>query len=195
MMQEMQVWSLGQEDPLEKEMETHSSIFAWKISWTEEPGGLPFMGLQRVGHDWLSAHTCTHTHNYTHVYPNCLTSSGIKSLMCLQRKSQHHLQQAGKQWQRSLHDYSHIPHDSHHPRSLTKPSVFSDSVSLYKHGQNVSLHGIFLHGNFLRYDVVSGDILRRWRQWVSYEQAKVSWGSLKQCFSNFKGVHITWGLC
>ena len=45
------VQSLGQEDPLEKEMATHSSILAWKIPWTEEPGGLQFMGLQRIGHD------------------------------------------------------------------------------------------------------------------------------------------------
>ena len=49
--QEMCVQSLGQEDPLEKEMATHSSIPAWKISWTEEPGGLQSMGPQRVGHD------------------------------------------------------------------------------------------------------------------------------------------------
>ena len=42
---------LGQEDPLEKEMTTHSSILAWKISWTEEPGRLHSMGPQRVGHD------------------------------------------------------------------------------------------------------------------------------------------------
>ena len=49
--QETQVRSLGWEDPLEKEMATHSSILAWKISWTEEPGGLQSMGLQRVGHD------------------------------------------------------------------------------------------------------------------------------------------------
>ena len=46
-----QVPSLGQEDPLEKEMATHSSIFAWKIHWTEEPGGLQSMGSQRVRHD------------------------------------------------------------------------------------------------------------------------------------------------
>ena len=45
------VRSLGWEDPLEKEMATHSSIHAWKIPWTEEPGGLQSMGLQRVGHD------------------------------------------------------------------------------------------------------------------------------------------------
>ena len=45
-MQEMQVQSLGQEDPLEKEMATHSRILAWKIPWTEEPGGLQSMGLQ-----------------------------------------------------------------------------------------------------------------------------------------------------
>ena len=49
--QETQVQSLGWEEPLEKEMATHSSILAWKISWTEEPGGLQSMGLQRVGHD------------------------------------------------------------------------------------------------------------------------------------------------
>ena len=48
--QELQVQSLGQKDPLEKEMATHSSILAWRISWTEEPGRLWSMGLQRVGH-------------------------------------------------------------------------------------------------------------------------------------------------
>ena len=55
-MQEMQVQSLGQEDPLEKEMATHSSILAWKIPWTEKPGGLQSMRLQRVGDDWVTEH-------------------------------------------------------------------------------------------------------------------------------------------
>ena len=50
-MQETWVRSLGWEDPLEKEMATHSSVLAWKIPWTEEPGRLQSMGLQRVGHD------------------------------------------------------------------------------------------------------------------------------------------------
>ena len=50
-MQETWVRSLGGEDLLEKAMATHSSILAWKIPWTEEPGGLQCMGLQRVGHD------------------------------------------------------------------------------------------------------------------------------------------------
>ena len=50
-MQETWVRSLGREDPLEKEMATHSSIHAWKIPWTKEPSGLQSMGLQRVGHD------------------------------------------------------------------------------------------------------------------------------------------------
>ena len=60
-MLETQVRFLGQEDPLAKEMATHSSTLAWKISWTEEPDRLPSMGWQRVGHDlatslslWLS---------------------------------------------------------------------------------------------------------------------------------------------
>ena len=49
-MKELQVWSLGQEDFLEKEMATHSNILAWKIPWTEKPGGLQSMELLRVGH-------------------------------------------------------------------------------------------------------------------------------------------------
>ena len=47
-MQEMQVGSLGQKDPLEEEMATHSSVLAWEIPWTEEPGGLQSVGLHRV---------------------------------------------------------------------------------------------------------------------------------------------------
>ena len=50
-MQETQVRSLGWEGPLEKEMAAHSSIFAWKIPWTAEPGRLPSVGSQRVGHN------------------------------------------------------------------------------------------------------------------------------------------------
>ena len=50
-MRETRIQSLGQEDSLEKEMATHSSILAWRIAWTEEPGGLQSMGLQRVGHN------------------------------------------------------------------------------------------------------------------------------------------------
>ena len=60
-MQEAWVQSLAGEDPLEEEMATHSCILAWKIKWTEEPGGLQSTGLQKVGHDW--AHTHTHTHS------------------------------------------------------------------------------------------------------------------------------------
>ena len=52
--QETWVRSLGQEDPLEKEMATHSSNLAWKISWTEKPGGLQSVGSQRVEHDWVT---------------------------------------------------------------------------------------------------------------------------------------------
>ena len=53
-MQETWVQFLGWEDTLEKEMATHSSILAWKIPWTEEPGGLQSMGSQRVGHDCVT---------------------------------------------------------------------------------------------------------------------------------------------
>ena len=54
-MWETWVRSLGWEDPLEKEKATHSSTVAWKIPWTEDPGRLQLMGLQRVGHDWVTS--------------------------------------------------------------------------------------------------------------------------------------------
>ena len=53
-MREMWVCSLGQKDPLEKGVAAHSSLFAWRIPWTEEPGGLQSMGSQRVGHNWTT---------------------------------------------------------------------------------------------------------------------------------------------
>ena len=55
--QETWVWSLDGEDPLEKEMATHSSILAWRIPWTEEPGRLQSIGSQTIRHDWLPKHT------------------------------------------------------------------------------------------------------------------------------------------
>ena len=58
-MQETRVRFLDQEDPLEKEMATHSSILAWRISWPEEPPGLQSMGSQRTGPDWA----CTHANH------------------------------------------------------------------------------------------------------------------------------------
>ena len=63
-MQETSVRSLGQEDPLEKEMATHSNILAWRIPWTEEPGRVQSMGLQRVGQ------TERH-HSLTHLLIQC----------------------------------------------------------------------------------------------------------------------------
>ena len=64
-MLETWVWSLGREDPLEKEMATHSSILAWRIPWREEPGRLQSMGSQRVGHDWATSLTHPLTHSNT----------------------------------------------------------------------------------------------------------------------------------
>ena len=74
-MQVTQVPSQGQKDPLEKELATHSSILAWRIPWTEEPGGLQSMGSQRVEHDWASntflwAKNCSKDlHMLTHLVP------------------------------------------------------------------------------------------------------------------------------
>ena len=60
--QKARVQSLGQEDPLEKDMATPSSILVWKISWTEEPDGLQSKGSQSVAHNWTTKHT--HTRNF-----------------------------------------------------------------------------------------------------------------------------------
>ena len=60
-MPEMKVQSLGQEDPLDEEIATRSSILAWRIPWSEEAGRLLSMGLQRVRHDWMCTRACVHT--------------------------------------------------------------------------------------------------------------------------------------
>ena len=59
-MQETWVQSLGQKDPLEKEMATHSSMLAWRIPWTEEAGRLQSPGSWKVGHDWATSHSTFH---------------------------------------------------------------------------------------------------------------------------------------
>ena len=65
----MWVPSLGQEDPLEEGMATHSSILAWRIPWTEEPGGLQSMGLHRVRHEATTYHAaCTHGDPHVHLF-------------------------------------------------------------------------------------------------------------------------------
>ena len=66
-MQETQIHSLGWEDPLEKEMKTHSSILGWEIPWTEEPDGLQSRGLQRIKHDlateWIHTQLLADNHS------------------------------------------------------------------------------------------------------------------------------------
>ena len=68
-MRETWVWSLGWEDPLEKEMATHSSILAWRIPWTEEPGRLQSTGSQRVGHGWVTS--LSFSSFFTSVWDEC----------------------------------------------------------------------------------------------------------------------------
>ena len=78
-MQETPVRSLGREDPLEKGMTTHSSILAWRIPWTEEPGGLQYMGSQRVRHDWATSvqHSPNILWNVWDYYQDLITSLHI----------------------------------------------------------------------------------------------------------------------
>ena len=75
--QETQVQYLGWEDPLEEEMATHSTLFAWRILWTEEPGGLQSTGSQRVGQDLETEHICVNPCAHVHREDNGLPY-GIK---------------------------------------------------------------------------------------------------------------------
>ena len=77
------VWFLGQEDPLEEEMATLSSILAWKIPWTEEPGGLQSMALQRVEHDWECV--CVHIHDFK----SCPSCENLLIFLCCTLSSLH----------------------------------------------------------------------------------------------------------
>ena len=85
-MQETWVPSLGWEDPLEKKMATHSSILAWKTSWTEEPGGLQSMGSQRVRHNWVTNTYLLHGAHIVLAADNKLASNWLL-LCCLVAKS------------------------------------------------------------------------------------------------------------
>ena len=83
-MHETWVQSLSWEDPLEKEMATHSSILAWKIPWTKEPGRLQSLGSQRVGHDWATSLHFISLHLYcmsppVHPYGTAYSSFSIMS--------------------------------------------------------------------------------------------------------------------
>ena len=85
--QEIQVWSLGQTDILEKERATHSSILAWETSWTEEPGGLQPKGLQRFGYDWATKHTNTKQKNTIVINIVSLTIKPNQPLTFLEKTS------------------------------------------------------------------------------------------------------------
>ena len=76
-MQETWVQSLGREDPVEKEMATHSSTLTWKLPWMEEPGRLQSVGLQRVRHDWATKLNSSILHRCFTVYglPGCSVMS------------------------------------------------------------------------------------------------------------------------
>ena len=76
-MREIQVQSLGREDPLEEGMTTHSSILAWRIPWTEEPGGLQSMGWAKSQTQLKQLSVRTHTHTHTHKHANRKTQMNI----------------------------------------------------------------------------------------------------------------------
>ena len=117
-MWETWVQSLGWEDPLEKEMATHSSTLAWKTPWTEEPGRLQSVGSQRVGHDWttslsLSLLTCKMGITILHIH-----RTGRIKLDIYQSFS---MVLSAKEGLFSRFYYHHSPLESHQLSSMTLP--------------------------------------------------------------------------
>ena len=111
--QESWVWSLSQEDPLEKEMATHCSILAWRIPWTEEPGRLQSTGSQRVGHNWA-----TNTQSLRNVlHFKCRKLRGIWASMLVHQDHQDHQEPSfflsfHLATMKLLYPKSGFPHDS-----------------------------------------------------------------------------------
>ena len=140
-MQETRVQSLGWDDPLEKEMATHSSVLAWRIPWTEEPDGLQSMGLQRVGHNWA---TNTHTQTGKQLEIQFLScASCISSAQKLHTASSSHTRQCQRKilpsWQKVLLDsiiLKHFPITSpshaNAPHYFTRAEVSCFSASTLK---------------------------------------------------------------
>ena len=110
-MEETQILSLGWEDPLEKEMATHCSILAWRIPWSEEPGGLQSLGLQRVGHDWAT-NTFTFHPSVAHLW----TISEYVSLL---------INDVTSSWDQALHLRSYRSESS--VSRITKTNILGES--------------------------------------------------------------------
>ena len=146
-MQETRAWSLAQEDPLEKGMGTHPSIFARRIPWIEDPGGLQFMRSQRVGHYWA---TNTHTRSV------CRNTNMIKQNLIAQNLG--HLKKFFSLWEfKNVHrrreksimnpssHFSHYQHMANHlsPSCMSLTSlpwiILSKSQTLYHFIHDISL--------------------------------------------------------
>ena len=106
--QETWVWSLGRGDPPKEGMATHSGILAWRIPWTEAPGGLHSMGSQRVRQDWV-----TNTLTYTHIGEDRLFNSGYWLKGISSRNTNRHIQNIV--W----HPLAQLTHKINHHRSIS----------------------------------------------------------------------------
>ena len=101
-MQETQARSLGQEDPLEKEMATHSSILSWRTPWTEEPGKVQSLSLQSVGHHWATnTFTPSHAPPESRILPS-LCQQELPQLLWAYRWCQSAMVSLQQQWGNSV---------------------------------------------------------------------------------------------
>ena len=123
------VWSLGREDP-QKETATHSSILAWKSPWTEKPGGLQFMGLQRIGHDWARtwAHINTHQELFFPFYRWRNWGSSARQSDLLEETQQKNQNKALTKQVTGSQLFQHYAHTHTHTHTHTHKSEVSVAV-------------------------------------------------------------------
>ena len=129
-MQKTWVRSLSWEDPLEKEMAVHSSILAWKIPWTADPGRLPSMGSQRVGHDWVTSLQLCSTAKLTvsnpQSFPGASPSRYLKTKTLFKCRNFHMLTD---QWKQSADSWLYY----FEPQAKSSPLPVSANKILLKH--------------------------------------------------------------
>ena len=138
-MQDTRVQSLGLENSLEKVIATHSSVLAWRIPWTEQPGGLQSMGSQRVGYNWI---TNTHTYTYTHKSQVTLAIH----ILTLNLRGLNH--------QRFLFHSSYMPFSEQlvalsHTYSIQGPRLISYLPSLWQESEESSSKKWYLFSHFI----------------------------------------------
>ena len=167
MLKQTQVRSLGRDDPLEKEMVSHSSILAWRIPWTEEPGGLQPMGWQGVRHDWMTLHA---------YMPNCnLECSGHITW------SAHCSSQAS--------DTLGYPSSAKHTQNTYRSRLPGEQTPAWRRSPSASVWRVSASPGFRRCAELSPGVFLKELPWLSYiNYSSVHWLTVKANYASLSPI-------